>query len=135
MGRTAKERRKRRDGGPPASGRTNWLLYAGAIAGIAIVALAAFVWMLRPPRVWKDGSPAWSPDGRRIAFYSERDGNADIYVMSADGSGVTPSHQHQGGRGISILVAGRKDDHVRLRSRRQLRDLCDGRGRLQSARG
>ncbi len=88
MGRTAKERRKRRDGGPPSlAGRTNWWLYAGAVGAIAIVALGVFVWM-RPPRVWKDGSPAWSPDGRRIAFYSERDGNPDIYVMSADGSGV-----------------------------------------------
>jgi TolB protein len=30
--------------------------------------------------------PAWSPDGRRIAFTSYRDGNADIYVMDADGA-------------------------------------------------
>lgn len=30
--------------------------------------------------------PAWSPDGRRIAFVSSRDGNAEIYVMRADGS-------------------------------------------------
>src|SRR6266699_2417301 len=37
------------------------------------------------------GQPAWSPDGTRIAFKSERDGigNAEIYVMSADGSGVS----------------------------------------------
>ena len=35
-----------------------------------------------------DSSPAWSPDGRRIAFESERDGNDEIYVMNADGSGV-----------------------------------------------
>jgi D-alanyl-D-alanine carboxypeptidase len=34
-----------------------------------------------------DGTPvAWSPDGSRIAFGSDRDGNAEIYVMSADGS-------------------------------------------------
>ena len=29
----------------------------------------------------------WSPDGRKIAFGSERDGNDEIYVMNADGSG------------------------------------------------
>src|SRR6187455_2192730 len=31
-------------------------------------------------------TPAWSPDGRKLAFVSERDGNAEIYVMNADGS-------------------------------------------------
>ena len=35
-----------------------------------------------------DYSPAWSPDGNRIAFYSGRDGNSEIYVMKADGSDV-----------------------------------------------
>jgi Tol biopolymer transport system component len=32
-----------------------------------------------------DGNPSWSPDGKQIVFYSERDGNSEIYVMSADG--------------------------------------------------
>jgi hypothetical protein len=40
----------------------------------------------RPP---DDRSPAWSPDGSRIAFHSYRDGNRDIYVMDADGSNQT----------------------------------------------
>ena len=31
--------------------------------------------------------PRWSPDGRKLAFTSERDGNWEIYVMNADGSG------------------------------------------------
>jgi TolB protein len=31
---------------------------------------------------------AWSPDGRRIAFSNDRDGNREIYVMNADGSEV-----------------------------------------------
>ena len=36
-----------------------------------------------------DSHPDWSPDGRKIAFASTRDGgNNDIYVMNADGSGV-----------------------------------------------
>ncbi len=30
---------------------------------------------------------AWSPEGRRIAFVTDRDGNFEIYVMNADGSG------------------------------------------------
>jgi Tol biopolymer transport system component len=35
----------------------------------------------------RDFDSAWSPDGRMIAFRSERDGNTEIYVMAADGSG------------------------------------------------
>lgn len=33
-----------------------------------------------------DMAPTWSPDGRRIAFVTDRDGNREIYVMSANGS-------------------------------------------------
>jgi Tol biopolymer transport system component len=36
-----------------------------------------------------ESSPAWSLDGSRIAFESTRDGNSEIYVMRADGSGIT----------------------------------------------
>ncbi len=36
-----------------------------------------------------DGTPAWSPDGARIAFASDRDGDGDIYVMNADGTAQT----------------------------------------------
>jgi TolB protein len=36
-----------------------------------------------------EGAPAWSPDGRRIAFTSDRDGGTTgIYLMNADGSGL-----------------------------------------------
>jgi hypothetical protein len=34
----------------------------------------------------RDFYPAWSADGLRIAFVSERDGNPEVYVMNADGS-------------------------------------------------
>jgi TolB protein len=32
--------------------------------------------------------PAWAPDGSRLAFTSNRDGNPEIYVMNKDGSGL-----------------------------------------------
>lgn len=33
---------------------------------------------------WRDFSPVWSPDGRKIAFLSERDGSTQIHVMWLD---------------------------------------------------
>ena len=35
-----------------------------------------------------DYSPRWSPDGQHLLFISERDGNAEVYVMNTDGSGL-----------------------------------------------
>jgi Tol biopolymer transport system component len=34
-----------------------------------------------------DVYPAWSPDGTRIAFLSQRESDFDIYMMNADGTG------------------------------------------------
>lgn len=42
-----------------------------------------------PAASWEsrdDSTPKLSPDGKRVVFVSERDGNADIYVINVDGS-------------------------------------------------
>lgn len=35
----------------------------------------------------KEWQPAWSPNGKQVAFASDEAGNFDIYVMNADGTG------------------------------------------------
>ena len=32
-----------------------------------------------------ESDPVWSPDGKQIAFASDRYGNQDVFIMSADG--------------------------------------------------
>lgn len=36
-----------------------------------------------------ESSPVWSPDGKQIAFASDRNGGKDIYIMSSDGGTPT----------------------------------------------
>jgi TolB protein len=34
-----------------------------------------------------DETPSWFPDGKRIAFQSDRSGRMEVWVMNADGTG------------------------------------------------
>ena len=43
-----------------------------------------------------DGTPVWSPSGRKIAFASEREGSLDIYEMNAAGGEITRLTTHSG---------------------------------------
>jgi TolB protein len=42
-----------------------------------------------PRRLFFQVDPAWSPDGRSMAFASSRDGSSHIFVMKANGSGTS----------------------------------------------
>jgi TolB protein len=45
---------------------------------------------------WDDEQPRWSPDGRRVAFRSNRGGSYNLYVMDADGRNLTRLTEHAG---------------------------------------
>ena len=35
-----------------------------------------------------DRDPAWSPDGRKLAYFADRDGEYDLYIRNQDGTGT-----------------------------------------------
>ena len=64
---------------------------------------------------WDNLNPSFSPDGTKIAFTSERDGNNEIYIMNSDGSEQTrltnnsaddwlPSFSPDGDRRLSLRL-------------------------------
>ena len=67
-----------------------------------------------------DRSPSWSPDGKRIVFESDRDGNPDIYVMDADGGNqqrLTENRNNDGDPswspdGERIVFSAQREGHV-----------------------
>jgi Tol biopolymer transport system component len=44
-----------------------------------------------------DRFPRWSPDGKRIAFYSARSGSYQVWVVDPDGSGLQQITEYTGG--------------------------------------
>lgn len=80
----------------------------------------------------EDQSPAWSPDGKRIVFSSDRDSKPsfDLYLMSADGSAVERLTMTGNNRapqfspdGAHIAFQSGRDVYVLELATRQLRRL------------
>ena len=64
----------------------SWRIYVMNADGSEVNALS--------PEGVEDTAPIWSPDGQKIAFVSQRDGNRDIYVMGADGQNAVNITRH-----------------------------------------
>ena len=56
-----------------------------------------------------DDTAVWSPDGTKIAFSSNRDGDYDIFVMNADGSNVVEPDERRDGDFIDEFPAWSPD--------------------------
>jgi TolB protein len=78
---------------PSWSPNAQWIAYSRRTPGTS----SQEIWLITPNGTRKHQltrlhavsvTPAWSPDGKRIAFATDIDGSFDIYVMNADGSDV-----------------------------------------------
>lgn len=62
-------------------------------------------------------SPRWSPGGRTIAFVSDREGNDDVWLVQADGSGLRRLTSGSGAKGDPRWSPdGRRILHTRTRA-------------------
>lgn len=75
---------------------TAWASYPGT-NGLLAVVHSGDIWTMtatgtslhRLTTTGNNEHPRWSPNGQKIAFDSSRNGSTQIYVMNANGSGVT----------------------------------------------
>ena len=87
-----------------------------------------------------DAGPVWSPDGRKVAFVSTREGNADIYLMDVDGSNPIRVTNHPAADqnpawspdGKKVVFASERDGNLEI----YVVNLADGSvNRLTDRRG
>ena len=86
-----------------------------------------------------DLDPTWSPDGRQIAFVSNRSGTPQVYMMNADGSDVrrlTWAGQYNtgpdwgvNGRIVYSGLRGSAVDILTVDANKQMQRLTPGRGK------
>ncbi|MGA2812811.1 MAG: S9 family peptidase [Candidatus Acidiferrum sp.] len=82
-----------RVGDPQISPDGRWIAYAVSTPDLEANRNAGNIWAVRTSggdavqltSGGHDSSPAWSPDGKTLAFLSSRDGNSQVYFLPMDG--------------------------------------------------
>jgi TolB protein len=72
----------------PDGSRLAYLSYQGRRGRVWVMDLATGTKRLLVHSLAQTSAPRFSPDGRRIAFAMSADGNTDIFIANADGSGA-----------------------------------------------
>jgi Tol biopolymer transport system component/DNA-binding winged helix-turn-helix (wHTH) protein len=101
---------------PPTGSRMPFRVLAVALVAITFVAVGYAIRSRGrdraepsspPHQIWQltfasglQGEPSWSPDGRMVAFSSDRSGNLDIWIQAVDGGNpvqvtTAPAHDWQ----------------------------------------
>ncbi len=88
-----------------------WVMNADATGHVNLTNNAAY-----------EGFPKWSPDGQKLAFSSDRDGNNEVYTMNGDGSNqvnLTKNPAYDAGSswspdGSKILFTSERDGNAEL---------------------
>ena len=78
---------------PQISADGKWAAFAVSTPDMEANRNASNVWMvstaggeaIQVTQSGHDSSPAWSPDGKMLAFLSSRDGNSQVYLLSMEG--------------------------------------------------
>jgi dipeptidyl aminopeptidase/acylaminoacyl peptidase len=82
-----------RVGDPRISPDGKWVAFAVATPDMSANRNASNIWIVSTgggeavqlTQSGHDSSPAWSPDGKTLAFLSSRDGNSQVYILSMEG--------------------------------------------------
>ena len=76
-----------------------WVAFVTTVADLDENVLNSDVWVVELPTgrsyqltrgAKRDNSPRWAPDGRRLAFLSNRDGKTNIWLIAPDGGEAEP---------------------------------------------
>ena len=68
----------------------NWQIHGWFVpSNICVVNIDGSGWLQLTDEEGDDSAPAWSPNGSRLAFASDRDDSEGIFLINSDGSGLS----------------------------------------------